>query len=59
MKVAVMHEWLLVEAGAEKVLGEILNLFPDADLFCLLDYLPTRERGFIGHRIFLNFTVYR
>ena len=51
MKVAVIHEWLLVEAGAEKVLGEILSLFPDADLFCLLDYLPTRERGFIGHRI--------
>ncbi len=51
MKVAVIHEWLLVEAGAEKVLGETLKLFPEADLFCLLDYLPTRERGLIGHRI--------
>ena len=51
MKVAIIHEWLLVEAGAEKVLGEILQLFPEADLFCLLDYLPTQERGFIGHRI--------
>ena len=51
MKVAVIHEWLLVEAGAEKVLGEILNLFPQADLFCLLDYLPAKERGFIGHRV--------
>ncbi len=51
MKVAVIHEWLLVEAGAEKVLGEILKLYPDADLFCLLDYLPAEERGFIGHRV--------
>ncbi|MEA3332127.1 MAG: glycosyltransferase family 4 protein [Pseudomonadota bacterium] len=51
MKVAVIHEWLLVEAGAEKVLGEILDLFPEADLFCLLDYLPTQNRGFIGHRV--------
>ncbi|MEA1921994.1 MAG: glycosyltransferase family 4 protein [Pseudomonadota bacterium] len=51
MKVAVIHEWLLVEAGAEKVLSEILKLFPEADLFCLLDYLPARERGFIGHRV--------
>ena len=50
MKVAIIHEWLLVEAGAEKVLSEILKLFPEADLFCLLDYLPTQERGFIGHR---------
>jgi len=50
MKVAVVHEWLLAEAGAEKVLGEILKMFPQAHLFCLLDFLPTMERGFIGHR---------
>lgn len=51
MKIAVVHEWLLVEAGAEKVLSEILNLYPEADLFCLLDFLPSQERGFIGHRV--------
>ena len=51
MKVAVIHEWLFLEAGAEKVLAEILKLFPEADLFCLLDYLPIKERGFIGHRV--------
>ena len=50
MKVAVVHEWLLVEAGAEKVLGEILKIFPKADLFCLLDFLPTSERDFIDQR---------
>ena len=50
MKVAVIHEWLLVEAGAEKVLAEILDLFPDADLFCLVDFLPPEKRGFIGNR---------
>ncbi len=50
MRVAVVHEWLLVEAGAEKVLAEILKIFPQADLFCLLDYLPAAERGLIGHR---------
>ena len=50
MRVAVIHEWLLVEAGAEKVLGEILALFPAADLFCLLDFLPPDRRGFIDQR---------
>ena len=50
MRVAVIHEWLLVEAGAEKVLAEILDLFPDADLFCLIDFLPPGKRGFIGNR---------
>lgn len=51
MKIAVIHEWLVVEAGAEKVLAEILKIFPEADLFCLLDFLPENQRGFIGHRI--------
>ncbi len=50
MKVAVIHEWLLVEAGAEKVLREILDLFPKADLFCLLDFLPPDRREFLGQR---------
>ena len=50
LKVAVIHEWLLVEAGAEKVLSEIFKLFPDADLFCLIDFLPPKERGFIDNR---------
>ena len=48
MKVAIIHEWLLVEAGAEKVLEEMLALFPEADLFCLVDFLPPGKRGFIG-----------
>ncbi len=50
MKVAVVHEWLLVDAGAENVLREILFLFPDADLFCLLDFLPQDKRKFLGQR---------
>ena len=50
MKVAVIHDWLVVVGGAEKVLGEILEIFPQAELFCLLDFLPTKERGIIGYR---------
>jgi len=51
VKVAIIHEWLLVEAGAEKVLSEILKLFPEADLFCLIDFLPSAKRNFIGNRV--------
>ncbi|MCK5680986.1 glycosyltransferase family 4 protein, partial [bacterium] len=50
MKVAVIHDWLVVVAGAERVLEEILKIFPQADLFCLLDFLPTKERGGIDYR---------
>ena len=44
MKVAIVHEWLTVWAGAERVLGEIMKLYPEADLFVLFDRLPPSER---------------
>ena len=47
MKIAVIHDWLTVYAGAEKVLEQILLLYPEADLFSLLDFLPDDSRGFI------------
>jgi glycosyltransferase involved in cell wall biosynthesis len=50
MKVAIVHDWIVVYAGAEKVLEQLLRLYPDADLYSLVDFLPERERGFIGSR---------
>ncbi|QHS23493.1 glycosyltransferase family 4 protein [Virgibacillus sp. MSP4-1] len=47
MRVAIVHDWLVTYAGAEKVLEEILNVFPDADLFSLVDFLDKNERDFI------------
>ena len=44
MKVAVVHEWLVTWAGSERVLAEILRLFPEADLFVLFDRLPRDQR---------------
>jgi glycosyltransferase involved in cell wall biosynthesis len=47
MKIAIVHDWLTVYAGAERVLEQILHLYPDADLFSLVDFLPETQRGFI------------
>lgn len=49
-KVALIHDWLTVYAGGEKVLEEILNLIPHADIFSLVDFLPASERGFIHNK---------
>lgn len=49
-RVAVVHEWLYTYAGAEKVLEAILALFPQADVFSLIDFLPEGQRSFIGNR---------
>ena len=50
MKIAIIHEWLYVYAGAERVLEQILLCYPEADLFSLVDFLPEKERGFILHK---------
>ncbi|MGA7985641.1 MAG: glycosyltransferase family 4 protein [Burkholderiales bacterium] len=36
-RIAVVHEWLIDYAGSERVLREILELYPQADLFTLID----------------------
>ena len=50
MKIAVVHEWLVTYAGSERVCEQMLQLFPDADLFSLVDFLPEDLRFFIQHR---------
>lgn len=47
MKTAIVHEWLVNYAGSERVLEQIVRLFPDADIFCQVDFLAEEERGFI------------
>ncbi len=44
MRVAIVHEWLTVYAGSEKVLAQMLEVFPDADLFAVVDFLPDEQR---------------
>lgn len=47
MKVAIVHDWLTVYAGAERALEQILLLYPQADLFCVCDFLPEKDRHFL------------
>jgi glycosyltransferase involved in cell wall biosynthesis len=47
MKVAIIHEWLVTAAGSERVLEQIISLFPHADIYSLVDFLPARERSII------------
>lgn len=50
MKVAIVHDWLVTYAGAEKVLEQLLNVFPNADLYSLVDFLEPGKRGFIKNK---------
>ena len=35
MKVAIVHEWLESYAGSERVVEELLEIWPEADLFAV------------------------
>jgi glycosyltransferase involved in cell wall biosynthesis len=44
MKIAIVHDWLVTNAGAEKVLKNIIDIYPDADIFSLVDFLSDKDR---------------
>lgn len=45
MKIALVHDWLNNFGGAEKVVREILHCFPDAEVYCLFDFLDPATRN--------------
>lgn len=47
MKVAIVHDWFDTLGGSEKVVEQLIRIFPEADLYSLVDFLPQEERGFI------------
>ncbi len=55
-KVALVHEWFDHFYGSERVAAEILNCFPEADVFTLVDIMEGDERAFLdGKRITTSF----
>ena len=47
MKVAIIHDWLVTYAGAERALEQIIEVFPNCDLFSIVDHIPIDERKFL------------
>jgi glycosyltransferase involved in cell wall biosynthesis len=47
MRTAIVHEWLPVYGGAERVLEQLIHVYPEADLFSLFDFLPEDQRHFL------------
>ncbi|CAB3758229.1 glycosyltransferase family 4 protein [Paraburkholderia solisilvae] len=44
-RVAIVNDWLVTYAGSERVLEQIIAMWPDADLFSLVDFFPDEHRG--------------
>ena len=50
MRIAIVHDWLVTFAGAETVLAQMLALYPTADLFSVVDFMPEKDRRFLDGR---------
>ena len=45
MNIAIVHEWFVNYAGAEKCIESFLNIWPEADIFSLVDFLNPGDRA--------------
>ncbi len=50
MKIAIISDWLVTFAGAERVLTELIHCFPEADLFAIVDFLKPEDRQLIQNK---------
>lgn len=50
-RVAIVHEWLDTYAGSERVLEQLLEIWPGADLFAVCDFLPEDQRHFLKGKV--------
>lgn len=51
MKVAIVHDWCVIYGGAERVLEHIIDCYPEADIFTLIDFVPEQQRGFLRGKV--------
>ncbi|ALJ00319.1 glycosyltransferase family 4 protein [Rufibacter tibetensis] len=50
MKVAIVHEWFVDYSGSEKVVEQLLQIFPEAELYAVIDFMPDHLRKHIHHK---------
>jgi len=50
LRVALVHEWFIDYSGSERVVEQILQIFPQANLFAVVEFLPSELRGFIQNK---------
>ncbi len=49
-RVGIVHDWLPVYAGAERVLEQMIHTFPETALYSLIDFIPDDQRDFLQGR---------
>jgi glycosyltransferase involved in cell wall biosynthesis len=50
VKVAIVHDWFVDYSGSERVVEQLLQLYPEAELFSVIDFMPAHLRKHIFHK---------
>jgi glycosyltransferase involved in cell wall biosynthesis len=50
IKIAIVHDWLVDYSGSERVVEQIINIFPNAELFSIVEFLPENLKWFIKNK---------
>lgn len=53
-KVALVHDWLVGYAGAEKVLEQLLTIYPEATIFTIVDFIDKDNAKFLLNKKILT-----
>jgi glycosyltransferase involved in cell wall biosynthesis len=48
--VGLVHDWLPVYAGAERVLEQMIHVFPESSIYSLINFVAEGQRGFLQGR---------
>ena len=51
MKVAILHYWFLLNGGGESVVDALLEIYPDADVFCLIADKNSAPKALLPERL--------
>ncbi len=51
MRIAIVHDWLDTWGGSENVLAALLDLYPAADLYAVVDFLSEADRARLRGRM--------
>ena len=50
MKIALVHDWFNEYAGSERVVEQILECYPEADVFSIVNFLPKEQQFFLKNK---------
>ena len=48
MKTALVHDWLDAPAGAESVLEQLIGLWPESEIYTIVDFLSSTDRDLLS-----------